>query len=237
MKECLGVLISGSGTTMAAILRAYNMGELNLDIGCVISSNPNAEGIKKARIAGIDPKNIVCLNPKLPQFPEELLKNLQKRNVTVVTQNGWMPKTPEMVIEAYKDRIFNQHPGPAPEFGGKGMFGIRVHLAVLLFRRLTGRDLWTEVIAQRVDKEFDQGVIVRRKRVDILPTDTAEDLQQRCLPFEHQVQIELLKHVVGHFLWEYPKHAQTPLFKNQKEKKLLEFCKKAAIKAYPNARD
>lgn len=231
MKECLGILISGSGTTMSAILRAYNVGELKLDIGCIISSNPNAEGIKRAIITGVGPEKIVCLDSKEDDFSEKLLDELQKRDVTVVTQNGWIPKTPENVIKEYKGRIFNQHPGPIPEFGGKGMYGIRVHHAVLVFRRLTGRDMWTEVVAQKVGKDLDSGELIKVRRVPILPSDRAEDLQERCLSVEHKTQIELLQDVITG-VREYPMF-RNPLYKNYKQKELLEFCKQVAIKSYP----
>lgn len=233
MKERLGILVSGKGTTMAEIIRAVSIGDLRIDIACIVTSNPNIEAGAKAQILGISPDNIVYLNPKLPEFPEELLKNLQTRGVTVVTQNGWLPKTPENVIEAYKDAIFNQHPGPVPEFGGKGMYGKRVHTAVLLYRRFTGGEMWTEVDAHRVENKLDSGMIVKKRIIPILPSDTPETLQARCLPFEHEAQIQLLKDVVAGIVWGYPKHTVKPWALTLAEKRLLTFAKRAAIAIYP----
>lgn len=207
MRERLATLISGGGTTMQEIIKACKSGEIPMEVVCVISSNPLAGGIEKARKLGISDENIIVIdqnnirgiNRKVDQekFGQSILQELRKRGVTVVTQNGWLPKTPENVIDAYSGKIFNQHPGPVPEFGGKGMYGRRVHAARLLFTRLTGRDNWTEAIAQMVHSEYDQGLVVKATRVDILPEDTVEDLQQRVLPVEHRVQIELLKDVAG----------------------------------------
>ncbi|MBI4036947.1 hypothetical protein HY385_00800 [Candidatus Daviesbacteria bacterium] len=205
MRERLATLISGGGTTMQEIVKACQSGEILIDVACVISSTPTAGGIEKARRLSIPEHDIVVVNPddfrggdgKVDQegFGLQILKQLRERGVTVVTQNGWMPLTPRVVIEEYPETMFNQHPGPVPEFGGKGMYGRRVHAARLLFTRLTGRESWTEAIAQRMHVEYDQGSVVKATRVDILPDDAVDDLQQRVLPIEHRVQIDLLNDV------------------------------------------
>ncbi len=207
MKERLAILISGSGTTMAEIIKATQIGEVDLDIACVIASNSKAKGLEIACQLGINPERLKIISPlefkeadgKVDRkaFGEALLQPLKCFDATVVTQNGWLPLTPEHIIDEYEDAMFNQHPGPVPEFGGKGMFGRRVHAARLLFVRMTKRDYWTEAIAQRVHRDFDQGAVVKSTRVDILSEDIVDDLQQRVLPAEHQVQIDLLKDVAS----------------------------------------
>ncbi|RJQ27248.1 phosphoribosylglycinamide formyltransferase [Candidatus Parcubacteria bacterium] len=207
MSERLATLISGGGTTMQEIIKACQSGEIPMNVACVVSSTPTAGGIEKARKLGIPEYDIIVVNPDdfrggdgqvdQESFGIQILKNLRERGTTVVTQNGWLPLTPKVVIDEYPETMFNQHPGPVPEFGGKGMYGRRVHAARLLFTRLTGRDSWTEAIAQRVHNEYDQGSVVKATRVDILPDDTVDDLQQRVLPLEHRVQIDLLKDVAS----------------------------------------
>lgn len=239
MRGRLASLISGSGTTMQAIIRACRSGEIPMDIACVISSSPTAGGIEKAKRLGIPDKDIIVVNPNdfrndkkidREDFGLKILKELKERGVTVVTQNGWLPLTPETVIDAFEGAIFNQHPGPVPEFGGKGMYGRRVHAARLLFVRETKRDYWTEAIAQRVHTDFDQGVVVKSARVDILPDDTVVDLQQRVLSVEHQVQIELLKDVARGNVKEVS--GRERLVKLGEEQ-ILSQAKKAAILLYP----
>lgn len=207
MSERLATLISGGGTTMQEIIKACQSGEIPMNIACVISSTPTAGGIEKARKLGVSDHDIVVVDPddfcgedgKVDQegFGLQILRQLRERGTTVVTQNGWMPLTPRIVIEEYPETMFNQHLGSTPEFGGKGMYGRRVHAARLLFTRLTGRNSWTEAIAQRMHGEYDQGSVVKATRVDILPGDTVDDLQQRVLPIEHKVQIDLLKDVAN----------------------------------------
>lgn len=223
---------------MAEIIKAVKSGEIsNMEIACVISSKADAGGIGKAKALGIPESDILTIDPRHPQFGEKILEELQGRDVTVVTQNGWMPKTPENVIEAFKDKIFNQHPGPVPEFGGEGMYGRRVHAAVLLYRRWTNgtdwrrNEYWTEVIAQRVDKDFDKGAVIKRVRVIVKPDDTVEDLQARALPVEHRLQISLLQDLVKGNLKESP---QRPgIITSPAEKLVWELSKKTAFLLYP----
>lgn len=203
MKKRLAILISGGGTTMQEIIKACQSGEIPMDIACIISSSSSASGLYKARNLGISESNLVIVDPNKfrgdeksvdqESFGQNILEELGKRGVTVVTQNGWLPLTPENVIEKYSETIFNQHPGPVPEFGGQGMYGRRVHAARLLFTRLTKRDSWTEAIGQRVSMQYDRGEVVKSIKVEILPDDTVEELQMRVLPVEHRVQIELLQ--------------------------------------------
>lgn len=242
MKERLGILISGGGTTMAEIIKASKSKRLRMDIGCVIASHDNTVGIYKAQDLGIREQDIEVVDPKdfrgpdgfidPNKFGEKLLSVLQSHGVTVVTQNGWLPKTPAMVINAFPNKIFNQHPGPVPEFGGKGMYGRRVHTAVLLFRRLTGSDnMWTEAVAQRASHEFDLGAVIKSKKVGILPTDTPDDLQKRVLPIEHELQIQLLSDFINGNIKEKPIPSVPLVWQHQKD--TLHLAKKMACLLYP----
>ncbi|MDP3955357.1 MAG: formyltransferase family protein [bacterium] len=241
MKERLATLISGGGTTMQEIVKACQSGEVPMDVACVISSNPTAGGIEKAHRLGIPDKDIVVVDPnkfrgddkKVDQegFGLKILQELKERGVTVVTQNGWLPLTPEVVVDEYPETMFNQHPGPVPEFGGQGMYGRRVHAARLLFTRMTKRDPWTEAIAQRVHRDYDRGVVVKSARVEILPKDTADDLQQRVLPVEHRVQIDLLKDVVSGNIREV---ATREVLVRPGEEQVLFLAKRIAKMLYPH---
>ena len=240
MQERLAMLVSGGGTPMQEMIKACQSGEVPMDVACVISSTPTAGGIEKARKLGLPEKDILVVNPddfrggngKINQvgFGLAMLKVLHSRGVTVVTQNGWMPLTPEVIIDEYADTMFNQHPGPVPEFGGAGMYGRRVHATRLLFTRMAKRDPWTEAIAQRVHRDFDQGALVKSIRVEILPDDTVDDLQQRVLPIEHRVQIDLLKDIAAGKISEVKRE---PLLIPGEEQTLL-LAKRMARLLYPH---
>ncbi len=233
MRERIASLISGGGTTMSEIVQACSSGKIAADMACVIASTAQAGGIVRAKRLGIPDHDVVIVDPTgigADTFAERLLIELQSRQVTVVLQNGWLPITPKAVIDAFKTRIFNQHPGPIPEFGGKYMWGRRVHAAVLLYRRLTKTEPFTEVIAQYVDPEVDKGAVVKSARVPILPTDTVEDLQQRALIFEHRVQLELLQDILDDNLYTIlrPKLVITP-----EQEQMLVLAKRMARILYP----
>ena len=156
--ERLVSLISGGGSTMEQIGLAIERGGIpDMQLAGVISSKADAGGVQKARALGIEPIVVdprefrsQALGGKIDReaFGHRLLRVLREDlGATVVTQNGWIPHTPPRVTEAYAGRIFNQHPGEPGMFGGKGMAGKAVHVAVLKFQELVGRVFPTAVVA------------------------------------------------------------------------------------------
>ena len=236
----LAMLISGGGTTMEAILLACRNGKLsNVEPVLVISSNKKVGGLERAKNAGMSVENIIVINPRdwenKEEFGKKIISECEKRGVNSIGQYGWMIKTPDNVVKKFEGRIINQHPGPLdngrPDFGGPGMYGMRVIQARLDFVRKTGHDFWTEATAHLVTSEFDKGAILRRKQVEIFPNETPESLQKKLLPVEHEVQIETLHdfsegHVVSFF-------REKPLIEKDEEE-ILEKCKETAKKVYPN---
>lgn len=195
----IAMLASGGGTTALEIIKACKSGRLNrvLPIG-VIASREDAGVIAKAQAEGLA---TVVINRRDSDSPEEfgdkILTMCRAWRVDFIGQYGWMPMTPENVIEAYRGMMVNQHPGPLDpgyyDFGGQGMYGRRVHAARLYFVRMTQQQYWTEATAQRVDPRYDRGLVVHREVVPIQPDDDPISLQQRVLPVEHKVQIEALE--------------------------------------------
>ncbi len=231
----IALLISGSGTTAEAIIKACGSGRLlGVEPVLVIASQAEIGGIIRVQNAGMKPEDVVILDSKTFQdseaFGQAIIDECKKRNVDFVGQYGWMIKTPANVIRAYEGMMTNQHPGPVPEFGGPKMYGIRVHQARLCFVKKTNREYWSEATAQRVAINFDEGAVVHSKRVEILPDDTAETLAARMLPVEHEVQIETLQMFANGTVKEVVREASLV---NPDEESILEECKKAAIKLYP----
>ena len=226
---------------MEAIVKAVQSRQIpEMEVGCIVASSAAVEGIERVRILGIPERDIVVVDPRQFVHPESgrvdrerlgqrLLEVLGEHGVTVVTQNGWLPLTPELVIHGYPGRIFNQHPGPPEEFGGKGMFGRAVHKAVLEFRRLVGREIATSVVGHYVSAKLDEGRVVERRKVQIEKGDTVESLQSRVLPVEHVAQISLLqKFVRGELVALEPERLVLP-----GEEWVLEEAKKMAREMYP----
>ncbi len=197
----IAMLISSSGTTAEAILKACNRGRLKRVAPALVIASRPTEGIQKVLAQGISSDNVIVLRPKdyddSHAFGEAIIKACKARGVDFIGQYGWMVKTPPSVIEAYQGMMVNQHPGPLdpgrPDFGGQGMFGLRVHYTRLFFTRASGRDHWTEATAQRVAVEYDEGTLIKTRRMGILREDDAFSLKKRLLPEEHELQIEVIE--------------------------------------------
>lgn len=234
----LAMLISGSGTTMEATGIACQEGGPLHDLVkpvVVIASRDGIGGIAKAEKLGTPVEVILRKNfPKGQEggqlYGKALLEILSRYEPDIITLNGFLAQVSAEVIAAYEGRIFNQHPGPVPEFGGEGMFGRRVHAAVLIFNRLTQRQPQsTEVIAQNVHPQYDRGAVLKWAPVAITATDTVDDLQKKTLLIEHQVQIDLLKDVALGTIKIVPHEA----FVKPEEQVILFLAKEVAKALYP----
>lgn len=205
MAERLVSLISGGGTTMEQIgIAAHNDLIPGLEFAGVIASDSikAGKGIERALELGVP---VAIANPERYRggdkneidqygYGQELLYKLRWMGATIVTQNGWLPWTPDNVIEAFKDSIFNQHPGPVPETSKQ--HGLMPHATMIRFAELTGRNEGSEVIAQRVHPVTDLGKLVGVRKVPILEGDTPQLLQKRALPIEHMLQIDILNQLL-----------------------------------------
>lgn len=235
----LALFISGGGSTACAVINACRRNILKIKPVLVISSKKDAAGIEKIKQLGFPGKNILAINPKnynnSESFADSLLYECHKRKVDLIGQYGWLPLTPEKLIKEFKNKIINQHPGPLDkngiDFGGKGMYGRRVHAAILYFRRVTDQDYWTEATSHLVTKEFDRGDVIGLAKVPISKNDTVESLQQKVLPFEHQLQITVLQKFVYGKIRKINRHQ--PLIQKS-EINILNEAKKIGIILYPH---
>ncbi len=198
-KARLALLISGTGSTARKIIKVCHDGTLEeVDPVLIIASKEMPNLIMDKRPANValhvvDRDALFCSSA----FGECILKLCKKHRVDIIGQYGWMPKTPPEVIDAYPNRMINQHLGPLDpghlDFGGKGMFGKRVHAARLHFTRIIGRDYWTEATAQYVAHEFDKGDVIARQRLAIKSLDSAVVLNLRMKNVEVAVQVDALR--------------------------------------------
>ena len=236
----LAIFISGGGTTMLEVLRACRDRRIHhTEPALIIASRPGAGGIQKALDEGMKEENVLVLSRKDYKtddaFGEAILAACTERRVDVIAQCGWLVLTPPAVIAAYRDRIFNQHPGPLdsgrPDFGGQGMYGKRVHAAVIYFARRIPRPFHTEATVHKVAEEYDRGATIGISRVEISPEDDAESLARRVLPYEHRLVIDTLARYAMY--GSLPSLCRdTPLIQDD-EKEILAAAKVAAIEQYP----
>ncbi len=179
----IAVLASGEGTNLQAIIDAIKKGRLRAEIRVVISNNSGSGALRRARREGIYGLHLSHKQFTAPEeFDARLLQVLEEREVELVCLAGYMKLLSPRVVGAYRNRILNIHPALLPSFGGKGMYGQRVHQAVIEYGvKVTG------VTVHLVDEKYDHGPIVLQKAVEVLEDDTAETLSQRVLRVEHEL--------------------------------------------------
>lgn len=174
----IAVLVSGGGTNLQAIIDAIAAGKItDTEIAAVISNNRNAYALERAKQAGI--KDIV-VSPKNFEtrdvFNENLLKILQEVNPDLIVLAGYVVVIPEIVIDAFENRIINIHPSLIPAFCGTGYYGLKVHEAALKRGvKVVGATV------HFVDKGTDTGPIIMQKAVAVQNGDTPKVLQQRVM--------------------------------------------------------
>ena len=174
----VGVMVSGGGTNLQAILDAVDAGKItNAEISVVISNNPNAYALERAKNHGIE---AVCMSPKSYEsrdaFNEAFLAKVDEYDLDLIVLAGFLVKIPAAMIEKYERRIINIHPSLIPSFCGVGYYGLKVHEAALERGvKLTGATV------HFVDSGMDTGPIIAQKAVEVLPGDTPEVLQRRVM--------------------------------------------------------
>lgn len=174
----VGVLVSGGGTNLQAVIDALKAGRItNASIEAVISNNPNAYALTRAKDNGIE---AVCISPKTfetrEQFNDALLSKLNEYNLDLIVLAGCMVVLPEKLIKEYRNRIINIHPALIPSFCGKGYYGLKVHEKALERGvKLTG------ATCHFVDEGTDTGPIIAQKSVEVMDDDTPETLQRRVM--------------------------------------------------------
>ena len=172
------VCVSGGGTNLQAIIDSIESGKLqNTEIVGVISNNPGAYALERAKNAGVKG---ICVSPKSfadrEEFNKAFLEALNDFNPDLVVLAGFLVVIPKIVIEAYRGRIINIHPSLIPSFCGTGYYGLKVHEAALKRGvKITGATV------HYVDEGTDTGPIIMQKAVEVLDGDTPEILQRRVM--------------------------------------------------------
>lgn len=174
----IAVLVSGGGTNLQAIIDRIEDGTIkNTQIVRVISNNPNARALERARTHQIPEE---CISPKSfenrQKFNEALLKALIDTEADLIVLAGFMVVIPPEVIRAFQNRMINIHPSLIPSFCGTGYYGLRVHEAALARGvKVSGATV------HFVDEGTDTGPIILQKAVAVKTGDTPEVLQRRIM--------------------------------------------------------
>lgn len=184
----IGILISGRGSNMTAIIDAVQLGEIPAaEVAIVISDKPDAPGLEKARERGVETVVVERQGRKRAEHDAEIINVLRSKGVELVCLAGYMRLLSPEFIRAFPERIVNIHPSLLPAFKGLDAqrqafdYGAKVAGCTVHF----------------VDEDLDNGAIILQKAIDVLDDDTAETLAARLLGEEHGLYVEAIRRVVS----------------------------------------
>ena len=188
----LGFLASHGGSNMQAIVDACTSGLLEAEVRVVISNNADSLALQRARDQNIP---VAHLSSRTHPDPQELdaaiAETLARSAVDLVLLAGYMRKVGPITLARFPQRILNIHPALLPKYGGEGLYGRRVHEAVL-----SSGDRATGVTIHLVDEEYDRGPVVAQCEVEVRPGDSVDTLAARVLEQEHKLYVNTLIRIV-----------------------------------------
>jgi phosphoribosylglycinamide formyltransferase, formyltetrahydrofolate-dependent len=180
----IGILISGRGSNMTALVEAVQSGRIpDSDVAVVISDKKSAAGLEKAKERGVETLVIARNGRTREKHDAEIVAELKKRNVELVCLAGYMRLLSKGFIEAFADRIVNIHPSLLPAFPGLDAqkqaveYGVKISGCTVHF----------------VDEDLDHGAIILQKAVEVADDDTAETLSAKILEHEHELYVEAVR--------------------------------------------
>jgi len=184
----IAFLASHGGSNMQAILDAINRGDLDATPVVVISNNSKSKAFDRAENENVPRYH---LSGQTHPNPEELdlvmCDTLEKYQTDLVILAGYMKKIGDRTLSVFNGRILNIHPALLPKFGGQGMFGMRVHEAVL-----DSGETESGVTIHVIDDQYDNGPIIAQEKVPVLKDDSADTLAERVLKVEHKLYSETI---------------------------------------------
>jgi len=183
----IAVLLSGNGSTLQNIIDKIAAGLIDAQVVCVVSSREDAFGLERARKANLPAFHTTVKHRDNPeQFNEEIWGWVREHQAELVVLAGFMCKL--QVPQDFVNKIINVHPALLPAFGGQGMYGGRVHQAVLDYgAKITG------CTVHFVDEEYDHGPIIMQEAVPVFEADTADTVAQRVQAREREMYTRVLQ--------------------------------------------
>lgn len=173
----LAIFASGTGSNAKKIIE-YFRDNSNINVRLIVSNKKDAPVLEMARENGIE---TLIINREEFYKTQDLLQQLHTRNIQFIVLAGFLWLLPHYLIEDYDRRIINIHPALLPKYGGKGMYGMRVHEAV----KAAG-EVETGITIHYVDENYDEGDIIFQKKCVLDANDTSEDIARKVHALEHQ---------------------------------------------------
>jgi len=187
----IAVFASHGGSDLQAIIDGCKNKKINAKVVVVISNNGDSMALQRAKNENIPSYHMSAKKYGCEEaLAQEILAVLSKYDVDMIFLAGYMRMLHVSVLKKYNNRIFNIHPALLPKFGGKGMYGMNVHNAVI-----NAGETETGVTIHRVNAEYDSGEIVAQTKVPVIENDTPESLAARVLVREHEFLVEVISDI------------------------------------------
>ena len=185
----IAIFASGTGTNAARIMEYFKLSN-SIKIALIACNNPLAGVINVATSNNID----VMLLEKEKFFKGNgYVEELKSASIDFIVLAGFLWKIPEIVIKSYRNNIINIHPALLPKYGGKGMYGLKVHEVIL-----AAGDKETGITVHYVDEHYDNGNVIFQAKCPVLPTDSPQTLAQRVHQLEYEHFPKVIEQILNH---------------------------------------
>ncbi len=180
----IAILASGNGTNAENIVNSFRESTA-VNVSMIITNVRNAYVIERARSL-----NIPCayFSKSFWQDGRAIAAFMRQQNIGLIVLAGFLAKVPDVLIEAWPDRIINIHPSLLPKYGGKGMYGDRVHEAVI-----AAGDKESGITIHYINERLDEGQVIAQYRCEVCPDDTPHTLAQRVHELEYRYYPRVIK--------------------------------------------
>jgi phosphoribosylglycinamide formyltransferase-1 len=187
----LAIFSSHAGTTAQAVIDALRDRRIDGEVVLVVSNNPEAEVLGRASAAGIATAVLNGrIHPDAEQLDRAVLAAVTDARASHILLAGYMKKLGPLTVSSFEGHVFNSHPALLPAYGGQGMYGDRVHAAVL-----AAGEARSGATVHRVTNDYDAGEIVRQVEVEVLAGDDVKSLGERVRAAERELLVEVLAEV------------------------------------------
>ena len=189
MKLKAAVFASGGGSNFQALLDHQSFAG-GWRIVLLVSDREDGGALKRAEAAGVETAVVATVGREPGDVARQTLDALGRHGVELILLAGYLKLVPTEVLERYRGRVLNIHPALLPSFGGKGMYGMKVHRAVI-----ESGVAASGATVHFVDEEYDRGTVLAQRHVVVRPGDTPEELAARILTVEHQLYPAAVDHL------------------------------------------
>ena len=188
MEKKIAIFASGSGTNAENIIHYFQAKQGETQVVLVVCNRQQAKVFDRAKQLDV---SCIYMNKDAWVTGEEVMRLLHEREIDFIVLAGFLARVPDIILQAYPRRIVNIHPSLLPKFGGKGMYGDRVHRAVL-----EAGEHESGITIQYVNEHYDEGDIIAQYRCPVLPEDTPEELAKRVHALEYEFYPQVVERLI-----------------------------------------